>query len=290
MQRVQFQAGYILHHRVFRESSLIIDVLTPDFGVVRMVARGARSPKSRSRPLIQVFRPLLLSWTGRGEMKTLTGIEEQGMPLSLQGLPLACGYYLNEVLLRLMSHNERNITVFAHYSKTLTQLANPLDKLEIESCLRAFEMELLDSLGLVPDFADCVVAGVASGNVKTESETQAENEGVAENQSAGESLGETSEPAVGERYQYFVQTGQAMKMPDKWQNDELIMAQLANSGIDWKASVDVSGEALLCLADRDFSEPECRIDMKRLMRLQLAMHLGTEPLKSREMIRFYSKA
>lgn len=286
MQRVQFQAAYILHHRVFRESSLIIDALTPDYGVVRMVARGARSPKSRSRPLIQVFRPLLLSWTGRGEMKTLTGIEEQGMPFALQGLPLACGYYLNEVLLRLMSHNDRNITLFAHYSKALAQLAGPLDKIQTESCLRSFEIELLDSLGLVPDFADCVVEELA-GEIaaETTAETTETEDSAVQEAGAG-----TTEPVVGERYQYFVQIGQAMKMPHKWQDDELLTGRLASSGIDWRASVDVSGEALLSLAERDFSEPECRVDMKRLMRLQLAMHLGAEPLKSREMIQFYSHA
>ena len=252
MQRVQLQAGYVLHHRVFRETSLILDVLTPDYGVVRLIARGARSPKSRRRPLLQVFRPLLVSWSGRGEMKTLTGVEEQGMPFVLQGLQLACGYYLNELLLRLLRYDESNITVFARYSMSLAELSSPLDKQATESCLREFEMELLESLGLMPDFADCVLA---------------------------DESGATTEPMPGSRYRYYAQTGRA-----KMINDE----DVADTGLD--TYVEVSGEALLSLAARDFSDSECRVDMKRLMRFQLAMHLGDEPLKSREMIGFYSQA
>ena len=69
MQRVEFLAGFVLHARSLRETSLLVDVFTPDFGVTRLVARGARSAKSKIRPLAQPFRPLLVSWTGRHELK-----------------------------------------------------------------------------------------------------------------------------------------------------------------------------------------------------------------------------
>ncbi len=271
MQRVQFQAGFILHHRVFRESSLIADVLTPDYGVVRLVARGARSAGSKSRPLIQVFRPLLLSWSGRGEMKTLAGIEEQGMPVVLQGLQLACGYYLNEILLRLLRFNESNVILFAHYASTLSQLAEAETQADTESCLRAFEFALLESLGLVPDFSHCVIID-----------------------SGGSGAQSTNEPLPGRKYLYFPETGQAIAVKETADSVAETTAAVknhpasANETLAANAQL-VSGDALLALAAREFNNQQCRTEVKKLMRKQLALHLGAEPLKSREMIGIYSK-
>ena len=271
MQRVQFQAGFILHHRVFRESSLIADVLTPDHGVVRLVARGARSPRSKSRPLLQVFRPLLLSWSGRGEMKTLAGIEEQGMPIALQGLQLACGYYLNELLLRLLRFNEGNVIVFAHYASALSRLADAGDQAETEACLRAFELELLESQGLVPDFSHCVITDGSGANAQT-----------------------TDEPQAGCTYRYFHETGQAIAIADTTSGIAETRGGVKNyptmpDGTALANSIVISGETLMALAARDFTRPQCRTEVKRLMRTQLAQHLGPQPLKSREMIGFYSQ-
>lgn len=284
---MQFQAGFILHHRVFRETSLIADVLTPDHGVVRLVARGARTARSKRRPLLQVFRPLLLSWSGRGEMKTLAGIEEQGMPIVLQGLQLACGYYLNELLLRLLRFNESNVIVFAHYAGTLNKLAEARNQLETEACLRAFELELLESQGLVPDFSHCVLTHSGGANAQT-----------------------TDEPMVDRQYRYFPETGQAIAIADEPDSGLSVQAAAETAGLpagvaeapggvkNYPTLSDgtvatrtlvVSGETLLSLAARDFSNPQCRAEVKRLMRTQLALHLGTEPLKSREMIGFYNQ-
>ena len=156
MQRVEFLAGFVLHSRPLRETNLLVDVFTPDFGVSRLVARGARSAKSKIRPLAQPFRPLLVSWSGRHELKTLTGLEEQGRGYPLAGLELACAYYLNELLLRLLPMEAPCATVFAQYAQSLITLDEiDDDTQQLESALRLFELELLDSLGLVPDFSNC---------------------------------------------------------------------------------------------------------------------------------------
>ena len=72
MSRIQLQPAYILHSRSFRETSLIVEALTRDFGRVAMVARGAKSARSRWKNVLQPFRPLLLSWSQKTELGTLT--------------------------------------------------------------------------------------------------------------------------------------------------------------------------------------------------------------------------
>jgi len=152
VEPVSLQPAYILHHRQFRDTSLIIDLLTPAHGRLSAVARGARSAKSRRRPLLQPFRPLLVSWTGRSQLRTLTSVEESGMPLALQGMPLSCAYYASELALRLVPEGTANGEAFAHYVQVLVQL---IENPDIEMCLRQFELDLLDALGLLPDLSDC---------------------------------------------------------------------------------------------------------------------------------------
>lgn len=152
MANASLQAAFVLHHRPFRDTSMIADLLTPDYGRVSVVARGARSPKSTRRVLLQPFRPLLVSWTGRSSLRTLTGLEDSGMPVSLSGRTLACAYYATELALRLIPEAQFNATAFALYARTLTALG---DGSAMESTLRYFETELLDSLGLLPDFSRC---------------------------------------------------------------------------------------------------------------------------------------
>jgi len=165
---VTLQPAYILHHRQFRDTSLIVDLLTAEHGRMSAVARGARSAKSRRRVLLQPFRPLLVGWTGRSELRTLTGVEESGMPLALTGAALGCAYYASELALRLVPIGQSNPVAFSHYVRVLTELAET-DGTEsaIESVLRGYELDLLDALGLLPDLAHCDVSGVRiSGDVQ----------------------------------------------------------------------------------------------------------------------------
>ncbi len=104
--RIQLQPGFVLHARAYRDTSQIVEVLTPDYGRVGLVARGIRTARSKLKGVLQVFRPLLFSWSKSGELGTLTGAEPAGPAIGLQGDCLLCGLYLNELIVRL----ERPVT------------------------------------------------------------------------------------------------------------------------------------------------------------------------------------
>ncbi len=140
------QPGYILHSRDYRDSSAIVEVFTPEHGRVSVVARGARrSPRRRKGgSLLQQFQPLLLSFSGRGELKTLTGSEAAGLAYTLRGERLFSGLYMNELLIRLLHRYDAHPALFASYCDALDGLAGQ----ELtEVALRRFEMKLLHELG-----------------------------------------------------------------------------------------------------------------------------------------------
>ncbi|MEA5446149.1 DNA repair protein RecO [Gammaproteobacteria bacterium AB-CW1] len=143
-RRPQLQAGYVLHHRPYRDTSLVVDVFTRTAGRLALVARGARRPRASQRSLLQPFRPLLLSWRlGGGEMGTLTAVEADGYPPGLSGDALMSGFYLNELVLRLLGRHDPNEAIFDLYAETLAALpAGPTAPV-----LRRFEKLLLDGLG-----------------------------------------------------------------------------------------------------------------------------------------------
>ena len=95
------QPGFVLHAYPYRETSLIVEAFTPDFGRIALVARGAKRPRSELRGLLQGFQPLLLSWSGQNELKTLLNAEWRGGLPRVGGGALLCGFYLNELLLKL---------------------------------------------------------------------------------------------------------------------------------------------------------------------------------------------
>ena len=109
-----------------------------------MVARGARRPKSSLRGLLMNFQPLLLSWFGKGEVRTLHSAEWQGGQPYLQGKSLMCGFYLNELLLNLLARDDPHEQLFDYYRATLQRLAHQSDH---AATLRCFEKHLLQELG-----------------------------------------------------------------------------------------------------------------------------------------------
>ena len=154
IQRVSTQPAYILHSRNFRDSSLILDLITPTYGRVSLIARGVKQTRnSARRAILQPFRSLLVSWQGRGELCTLTSVEESGKPILLDDVHLICGYYISEILLKLIARGEAGPEVFALYDETVRELEL---KKKPEPLLRRFEIRLLQLLGLAPQFAFCV--------------------------------------------------------------------------------------------------------------------------------------
>jgi DNA repair protein RecO (recombination protein O) len=138
------QPAYVLHTYAYRETSLIVEALTTDHGRVALVARGAKRPRSELRGLLQAFQPLLLSWSGHNELKTLHRAEWRGgLPL-LGGAALLCGFYLNELLLKLLPREDPHSGLYATYEAALRDLAAGGDQAPV---LRRFELALLAKLG-----------------------------------------------------------------------------------------------------------------------------------------------
>ena len=147
IRRVENAPGYVLHSRPWRETSLIVEAFTREHGRVGLVARGVRRARSRFRGLILPFHLLLLSWSGRGELPALTGADTEGPVRTLRGRALFSGFYLNELLLKLLPRNDAHPDLFDDYRRALAELgANGV----LDTVLRTFEKRLLDALGYGP--------------------------------------------------------------------------------------------------------------------------------------------
>lgn len=142
--RVQLQPAFLLHSKPFRDTSLLLELFTLDYGRIGLVARGVRSARSKLKGLLQPFQQLLVGWSGRGELATLTTAELQGGGLMLQGDVLLSGFYLNELLMRLVTRHDPHPQLFTCYQRALVTL---LDKGQAEWGLRLFERDLLQELG-----------------------------------------------------------------------------------------------------------------------------------------------
>lgn len=147
--RVELQPAYILHSRPYRDTSLLIDLLTPDYGRVTAVARGVRKNKTPKRQLLNPFSRLLVCWQGKTDMKLLINFESDNHFLSLTANHLYSGFYLNELLVRLLPEMDSHNGIYHSYEESLHALHIRAD---IEPLLRAFEFRLLAELGYGLDF------------------------------------------------------------------------------------------------------------------------------------------
>ncbi len=143
-RRIENEPAWLLHHRPFRDSSQILDILSRDHGRLAVVARGSRGAKSKLRGILRPFLPLQLSWVIRSDLGTLTGAEMDSAPLSLTGDALLSGYYLNELILKLTHRHDPQPEIFAAYGRAIERLAGSR---EVAAYLRQFEIELLGMLG-----------------------------------------------------------------------------------------------------------------------------------------------
>ena len=145
--RHEGQPAFVLHSYPFRETSLVLEVFTLNFGRLALVARGARRPRSALRGVLLAFQPLLLSWGGKSELRTLHKAEWQGGLPQLKGIALLCGFYLNELMLKLLPRDDPHEHLFETYYRTLHALCNGD---EHAATLRRFEKQLLKELGYAP--------------------------------------------------------------------------------------------------------------------------------------------
>ena len=221
------EEGYILHARPWRDTSLLLEVILRDSGRRGVIARGARS-NTRQRGRLQPFRPLWLELGGRSELAQLRAVEEAGGLGPLTGRALACGYYLNELIMRLLPRDDPHPIIFDHYAEALGQLAGGLPE---APALRRFEKHLLEELGWAPDWMLC------------EDGTPIDAQGLYH--VAPES---GIRPALGKR------------------------------------ADTVSGTSLQHLADACFDEPATAREIRLILHGLMAPHLGTQPLRSRELL------
>jgi DNA repair protein RecO (recombination protein O) len=141
---VDLEPAYLLHRRAWRETSALLEVFSREHGRVGLVARGARRPRSALRAALRPFTPLLLSWSGRGELATLRGVEVPGRIVELGSSALPGGLYLNELLLRLTHRHDPHPELFDAYRVAAAGLASGH---AVESTLRSFEKRLLEAIG-----------------------------------------------------------------------------------------------------------------------------------------------
>ena len=148
-QRISNEPAYVLHRYDWSESSLILDVFTRQYGRVALVARGAKKPSSSFRPILLPMQLLHVAFGGDAEIRNLKSAEWQGGHVMPTGDALLAGYYLNELLMRLLARDDPHPALFDAYAATVQLLADQnVDMLQI--ALRAFELRLLRDIGLLP--------------------------------------------------------------------------------------------------------------------------------------------
>lgn len=246
--RVSLQPAFVLHHRPYRDTSALLEIFTPEFGRVGLVARGLRSAKSRLQGVVQPFRPLLVSWSGRGELATLTGCEADGGFIRLDGPLVLSGFYLNELLLRLLHRHDPHPALFECYAQTLQLLQQPeaapqeradgavaeiAPGLTEQRALRVFEKHLLREIGYA---------------LMLDHEAES---------------GAPIEP--GEAYNYHLERGPL------------------RCGAGVSAGVRMQGSSLLALLHETLHDASSLRESKHLMRAALGVYLGSKPLQSREL-------
>jgi DNA repair protein RecO (recombination protein O) len=143
-ERITLEPAFVLHHREYRDTSRILDVFSARHGRLTLFARGARGAKSKLASLLMPFRPLLASWSGRGDAAQLTGAEANGEALALPARHVLSAFYLNELIISLTTRHDPQPQLFEDYSRTLKRLC--LEP-QPEAALRVFEKRLLESIG-----------------------------------------------------------------------------------------------------------------------------------------------
>jgi len=158
-RRIEQEPGFILHSYPYKETSLIVEAFTRDHGRVGLLAKGARRPRSAWRGVLLAFHPLRLSWSQGAEIGTLTGAEWSGGHGAPGGISLMCGFYLNELLLRLLAREDPHEALFDAYAQSIAKLCAAGEPQA--PVLRGFERRLLVELGYAPVLDRDALSGAA---------------------------------------------------------------------------------------------------------------------------------
>ncbi len=175
--RIQDEPAFVVHRYDWSESSLILETFTRNFGRVALVAKGAKKPSSNFRPVLLPLQPLNVSYSGDAEIRTLKGAEWVGGHIMPTGEALLSGYYVNELLLRLLARDDPHPSLFDLYRQVVQVLASGHEG-TIAPALRAFELLLLRDIGFLPELnaqtltlspllPDALYVLVAEGGLRT---------------------------------------------------------------------------------------------------------------------------
>ena len=154
--------AYVLHRYDWSESSLILDLFTREQGRLAVAAKGAKRPYSQLRSVLLPFQRLHVG-LGRmpkvgadqepqHEVQTLRSAEWAGGAAMLTGAALFSGFYLNELLMRLIARHDPHPALFDVYAETLPALAAN-DERQVQAALRAFEISVIKEIGVLPDLS-----------------------------------------------------------------------------------------------------------------------------------------
>ena len=143
--KVGLHPTYVLHYRPYRETSMLLEIFSRDHGRVSLVAKGAKQKRNGAALLLQPYQRLLLSWSGKNELMTLTGVELDNTVNVLEQDRLIAAFYINELVIRLLHQHEAHPELFAIYDTTLKALA--VRECEPQASIRVFEKRLLQALG-----------------------------------------------------------------------------------------------------------------------------------------------
>ncbi len=148
IRRFLDEPAFVLHRYDWSETSLIIEVFSRHHGRLALVAKGAKRPTSQLRPILLPLQPLLLSWSGEGEVRTLKTAHWQGGHVMPMGESLLAGTYFNEMLMRLLARDDAHADLFDGYAQAVALLAQRGEP--APAILRAFELLLLRESGYLP--------------------------------------------------------------------------------------------------------------------------------------------
>ncbi len=146
-RRTEHEPAFVLHSYPYKETSLIVEAFTRHRGRVGLLARGARRPRSAMRGNLLAFHPLRLSWSASAELGTLLAVEWVGGQAALAGMRLMCGFYINELLLKLLPREDAHEALFDAYAGSVARLGAREDH---SAVMRGFERKLLTELGYAP--------------------------------------------------------------------------------------------------------------------------------------------
>lgn len=279
---VTLEPCYVLHQRAYRDTSALVDVFSKEHGRIGLVARGVKSSKSKLRGLLQPFTPLLISWGGKGDLQTLKSIESTGLAMNLTGRWVMSGFYLNELLMRLLIRHDPHASLFNHYESTLKLLstiagiaagtaasteANNDEKESVsgqhQRILRLFEKNLLHELGYGLILDHDVESGVAI--------------------------------EIGKNYQYYPEKGPVLSSTafstgsGAGSVGNEVRESEFHGSYHRTVKIQIQGDSLISLAQDKLDDPLALQESKRLMRTILSGYLGSKPLQSREMFKQQSR-